>query len=67
MHHTFENRLTAFIAKVFCQAKKVVDDSVDESVHVSPTINWLATHQNGDGSFTEYNRVNHGSLMVRFQ
>lgn len=58
-------RLTAFISKVFCQAKKVVDDSVEETVHVTPTINWLTTHQNTDGSFTEYNYVNHGPLMVR--
>ena len=60
-------RLTAFISKVFCQAKKVVDDSVEESVHVSPTINWLTTHQNNDGSFTEYNYVNHGPLMVSME
>ena len=58
-------RLTAYIAKVFCQAKHVVDDSVDEGLHIVPTINWLTSHQNDDGSFTEHNRVTHSSLMVR--
>ena len=51
---------------MFCQAKKAVDDSVDESIHVAPTINWLATHQNTDGSFTEVNYVNNRPLMVSF-
>ena len=57
-------RLSAFIAKVFCQAKQVVDNSVQDEIHVTPTLAWLTANQNQDGSFTEYNYVNHGPLMV---
>ena len=60
------NRLTAYVVKVFCQAREVVDDAVEESVHIEPTLDWLATNQNDNGSFTEYNEVNNRNLMVSF-
>ncbi|XP_053388991.1 A.superbus venom factor 2-like [Mercenaria mercenaria] len=45
--------LTAFVAKVFCKARSVVDDAVDEQEDIKITINWLQNHVEYDGSFVD--------------
>ncbi|XP_060576890.1 complement C4-like [Ruditapes philippinarum] len=45
--------LTAFVAKVFCQASKVVNDAVDQEKDVKLTIDWLNNHAEADGSFVD--------------
>ncbi|KAL4220109.1 hypothetical protein ACF0H5_020520 [Mactra antiquata] len=55
--------LTAFVAKVFCQAKKVVDDAVDPKEDVEITIKWLVDKMEQDGSFIENMPVIHREMI----
>ncbi|KAL4220110.1 hypothetical protein ACF0H5_020521 [Mactra antiquata] len=45
--------LTAFVAKIFCQAKKIVDDAVDTKDDIEDKIKWIVSKMNADGSFIE--------------
>ncbi|XP_053393834.1 venom factor-like [Mercenaria mercenaria] len=54
--------LTAFVAKIFCQAKKVVDDAVDEEKDIKLTIDWLK-NQTDDGSFVDHMPVIHREMI----
>lgn len=54
-------RLTAFVLKVFCQAKAYID--IDQNV-ICGGMNWLFAKQNNNGSFTENSAVYHKEIMV---
>nr|ACN37845.1 complement component C3 [Ruditapes decussatus] len=62
-HRTASTWLTAFVAKVFCQAKKVVDDAVDKEEDIKITIDWLNDHVNADGSFIDAMPVIHREMI----
>ncbi|XP_053373562.1 venom factor-like [Mercenaria mercenaria] len=55
--------LTAFVAKVFCHAKTVVDDVLDEQTDLLPTINFLNDHINARGEFVEILDIRSGSWL----
>lgn len=55
--------LTAFVAKVFCHAKNVVDDAVDEESDLYPTIVWLNNRTNNQGQFIESNKLYAETMM----
>jgi hypothetical protein len=50
---------------VFCQAKKVVNDAVDQEKDVKLTIDWLNNHAEADGSFVDKMPVIHREMIVR--
>ncbi|GIX86586.1 complement C3 [Caerostris extrusa] len=52
--------LTAFVAKVFCQANEIVH--IDEHVMCS-AVKWLVDNQQPDGSFIENSPVYHVDMM----
>ena len=54
-------RLTAFVIKVFCQAREFI--FVDESV-ICSAMSWLAKQQLPSGSFKENKPVVHKEMMV---
>ncbi|KAL4219300.1 Si dkey-8k3.2 [Mactra antiquata] len=55
--------LTAFVAKVFCQAKKVLDDAVDPKEDIEITIKWLVDKMEQDGSFIENMPVSYRKMI----
>ncbi|XP_060569312.1 venom factor-like [Ruditapes philippinarum] len=55
--------LTAFVAKVFCQANTVVDYAVVKEKYIKHIINWLNYNMHADGSFTDNMPVLHREMM----
>ncbi|WAR23926.1 CO3-like protein, partial [Mya arenaria] len=54
--------LTAFVAKVFCQAEKVVDGVVVKE-SLQRTLNYIANNQKGTGYFVDNNPVIHKEMQ----
>nr|ANI85912.1 complement component C3 [Sinonovacula constricta] len=64
LHRPGSTWLTAFVAKVFCQARKVdhtVQGLLDNSLHES--LNWILTQTNDDGSFFDHMAVIHREIV----
>lgn len=59
-HKPSSTWLTAFVLKVFCQAKTYID--IDQNV-ICGGMNWLFSKQNNNGSFTENSAVYHKEIM----
>jgi len=56
------NRLTAFVAKVFCQAETITEKVVDES-GLNKTLDYIAKN-NKNGVFTDNEPVIHREMQV---
>ncbi len=56
-------RLTAFVNKVFCQAKVYINDDIDENI-VCQSLRFLESIQAADGSFPEGYAVRHREMIV---
>lgn len=59
-HRASSTWLTAFVMKVFCQAKQYID--IDQNV-ICSGMEWLFSKQNENGSFTESSPVYHKEIM----
>ena len=57
------NRLTAFVMKIFSQAKQLV--FIDNTV-ICDGVKWLTQQQRVNGAFKELYRVHHKSMTVSF-
>ncbi|XP_063409247.1 venom factor-like [Mytilus trossulus] len=59
-HRPSSTWLTAFVIKVFCQAKTYID--IDQNI-ICTGMQWLFTKQNANGSFSETSPVYHKEIM----
>ncbi len=59
--HVF--RLTAFVNKVFCQARQFIKDDIDENI-VCESLQFIESIQASDGSFPEGYAVRHREMIV---
>lgn len=57
------NRLTAFVVKVFCAARKFDGVAIDDHL-VCDSMKWLISNQRLDGAFPEVHDLVHKSLLV---
>lgn len=57
-------RLTAFVMKVFCKAKKFLGDEIEEKM-LCESVGWLIENQRNDGAFPEVHHVIHREMVVR--
>ena len=56
-------RLTAFVNKVFCQAREFIKDHIDENI-VCQSAQFLLNQQSDDGKFVEKQAVIHREMTV---
>eukprot|EP00794_Sanderia_malayensis_P016290 gene16290-17928_t len=56
--------LTAFVNKVFCQAREFIKDDIDENI-VCDSLKFLESIQEPDGSFPEGYAVRHREMIVQ--
>eukprot|EP00794_Sanderia_malayensis_P016274 gene16274-17915_t len=56
--------LTAFVNKVFCQAREFIKDDIDENI-VCDSLKFLESIQEPDGSFPEGYAVRHREMIIQ--
>ena len=56
-------RLTAFVAKMFCQAQNIVD-GLDLATDIAKSVDWLSKQTKSDGSFEKSSYRSYNSVTA---
>ena len=59
------DRLTAFVAKSFAQARAFIPEYIDDKL-LEDSLEWMARQTNSDGSFRKVGAVHSSGLKVRY-